>query len=144
MVEICPVVDAGLLRWCSAEDLWFPRVEVGVEVDDGDGAVGAVDAAEEGEGYGVVAAEGDDPGECAAFECWTGHLSVSHGLAGEEGVVAFFYLLESVGVIVAAGRGVSAGFMLEGEEGEYDVTGMSPQSSTVAQLLKGLASRGTL
>jgi hypothetical protein len=31
-----------------------------------------------------------------------------------------------------------------GRWGSYEVTGMSPQSSTVAQLLKGLVSRGTL
>ena len=33
-----------------------------VEVDHGDGTVGAVDGAQEREGDGVVAAEGDDAG----------------------------------------------------------------------------------
>ena len=60
VVEICAVVDGSLFGGGAAEDFGAPGVEVRVEVDDADGAVGFVDGAEEGEGYGVVASEGDD------------------------------------------------------------------------------------
>lgn len=60
--------------------------------------------------------------------------------------MAFFDLLDCVGIVIA---GYMSGFFCSSSllvwEGEtYDVTGMSPQSITVAQLLKGLASMGTL
>ncbi len=55
VVEVGAVVDGGLFTWGAAEHAGFPGVEVGVEVDYGDGAVGFVDGAEEGEGDGVVA-----------------------------------------------------------------------------------------
>ena len=43
MVEVGAVVDGGLVGGGAAEDFGAPGVKVGVEVDDGDGAVGAVD-----------------------------------------------------------------------------------------------------
>ena len=67
MVEICAVVDGGLFGGCATEDFGAPGVEVGVEVDDADGAVGFVDGAEEREGDGVVTSEGDDAWEGFAF-----------------------------------------------------------------------------
>ena len=54
-VEVRAVVYGCLLGGGAAKDLGLPGVEVRVEVDDGDGAVGFVDGAEEGQGYGVVA-----------------------------------------------------------------------------------------
>jgi hypothetical protein len=51
--------------------------------------------------------------------------------------------LDCIGVVVAKRNRVRAGFLLIGRL-TYDVTGMSPQSRTVAQLLNGLASSGTL
>ena len=45
MVEVGAVVHAGDLGGRAAEDFGLPCVEVRVEVDDADGAVGAVDAA---------------------------------------------------------------------------------------------------
>lgn len=44
--EVGAVIDTGLFGGGTAEDFWFPGIEVGVEVDDGDGTVFAVDAAE--------------------------------------------------------------------------------------------------
>lgn len=65
--------------------------------------------------------------------------------------MAFFNLLKGIGIVVSV---LSAGFSYKAgrskltdakyEISTYDVTGISPQSMTVAQLLKGLASSGTL
>ena len=77
-------------------------------MDDGDGAVGAVDAAQEGERDRVVAAEGDDAWEGAAGFAGAGEVRVCAGGAGEEGVVALFDLLDGVGVVVAGGLLVSS------------------------------------
>lgn len=72
-----------------------------VEVDDADGAVGAVDAPEQGKSDGVVAAEGDDAGE--GFALFGGALlvGVGVGLPHEEGVVTFFDLSDGVRVVVS-------------------------------------------
>ena len=72
-----------------------------VEVDDADGAVGAVDAPEEGERDGVVAAEGDDAGEGFAVFGGAGLVGVGGGFAGQEGVVAFFDLFDGVRVVIS-------------------------------------------
>lgn len=82
VVEICAVVYAGLVGGGAAEDFGFPGVEVGVEMDDADGTVGFCDGAEEGEGYGVVAAEGDDAGEGAAGFCGAGGVGGSERGSG--------------------------------------------------------------
>jgi hypothetical protein len=71
-----------------------------VEVDDGDGAVGAGDAAEEREGDGVVAAEGDDAGEGLALEGWALPVGVGRGRPAQDAVVAVLDLLDGVGVVV--------------------------------------------
>lgn len=67
------------------------------------------------------------------------------GCAHEEAVVTFFDLLDCVGIVVAGDMSVlGSSSVVVWEVETYDVTGISPQSITVAQLLKGLASRGTL
>ena len=48
VIVVCAVVDAGLFAGCAAEHLGLPRVEMGIEVDHGDGAVGSVDGSEQG------------------------------------------------------------------------------------------------
>lgn len=68
--------------------------------------------------------------------------------------MALFDLLDCVGVVVAGVCWVSLAFglfffpmmMMMGGKGSeaYDVTGISPQSRTLAQLLKGFVSSGTL
>ena len=55
-VEVGAMVDGGLLGGSATEDFWLPGVEMGVEMDDRNRTVGFVDAAEEGERDGVVAA----------------------------------------------------------------------------------------
>ena len=99
--EVGSVVDGGLVGWCAAEDAGFPGVEVGVKVDYGDGTVGGVHAAEDGEDDGVVAAEGDDArqGFMAFGGAWG--MRVCEGGAGEEGVVAALDLGYGVFVVVA-------------------------------------------
>ena len=72
-----------------------------IEVDNRDGAVGAVDGAQEGEGYGVIAAEGDDSGKCLAVLRGTFLFGVCGRGAGEDAVVTFFDLVEGPGVIVS-------------------------------------------
>ena len=101
VVEVRAVVDGGLGRRGPAEDFGPPGVEVRVEVDDADGAVGFVDGAEEGQRDGVVAAEGDDAGE-GLFVLRRAHLFCVGGRCShEETVVTFFNLLDCIGVIVA-------------------------------------------
>ena len=59
--------------------------------------------------------------------------------------MTFFDLLDCVGIVVAGDMSVlGSSSVVVWEVETYDVTGISPQSITVAQLLKGLASRGTL
>ena len=145
VVEVRAVVYRGLKGRGSAEDFGLPGVEVGVKMYDADGTVGFVDGAEEGKRDGVVATEGDDAGKGlfvlgrALLFCICGRC------AHEETVVTFFDLLDCVGIIVAGDVLVlDISGVIAWERGTYDVTGISPQSNTVAQLLKGLASRGTL
>ena len=114
VVEVRAVVDGGLLAGRAAKYLRLPRVEVRVKVDDGDGAVGSVDAAQEREGDGVVAPEGDDSREGLAVLGDAGFGGGGVGLAHEEAVVAVFDLLDRVGVIVA---GIEK---INGEVGEAD------------------------
>ena len=56
--------------------------------------------------------------------------------------MAFFDLLDCIGVVIS--EKPSEPLLMRMSYETYDVTGISPQSRTVAQLLKGLASRGTL
>ena len=101
-VEVRAVVDGGLLGRGAAEHLGPPGVEVAVEVDDADGAVGFVDAAEEGERDGVVAAEGDEAGEGFSLEGEALFVSVGVRRAHEQAVVAVFDLLDCIGIVVAS------------------------------------------
>ena len=145
MVEVRAVVDRCLRGRCSAEDFGLPGVEVGVEVDDADGPVGFGDGAEEGQCDGVVSAEGYDAGEGLFVFGGADLVRVRGRGAHEEAVVPFFDLLDCVSIVVAGmcqliGSTLCGDWSME----TYDVTGTSPQSSTVAQLLNGLASRGTL
>ena len=70
-------------------------------MDDRDGAIGAVDGSQEGEGDGVVAAEGDDSGQGLAEEGGALLVRVGSWLSREDAVVAFFDLVEGVGVVVS-------------------------------------------
>jgi hypothetical protein len=107
-VEVGAVVDGGLLGRRATEDLGLPGVEVGVEMDDADGAVGAVDTAEKWESDCVVTAQGDEARQGAARLGHTGLGGGREGLASEESVVALFNLLQRVGVVVGGDWDVAA------------------------------------
>ena len=145
MVEVRPVVHRGLRGRGSAEDFGPPGVEVGVEVDDADGSVGVGEGAVEGQRDGVVSAKGYDAGEGLFIFGGADLVRVRGRCAHEEAVVPVFDLLDCVGIVVAGMCQLTVS-IYAGDRGieTYDVTGTSPQSSTVAQLLNGLASRGTL
>ena len=101
VVEVGAVVDAGLFGGGAAEDFGSPGVQVGVEVDDCDWAVGFVHAAEERKGDGVVTTKGDDTRKGLALGRWAWVEGVGRWLAHEDAVVAFFDLLDGKGVVVA-------------------------------------------
>ena len=101
VVEVRSMIDGCLLGRCAAENFGPPGVKVRVEVDDADGAVSASDGAEEWERDGVVATEGDDAWKSFAFLCGPNLFGVGHRIAHEESIMAFFDLLDSVGVVVA-------------------------------------------
>ncbi len=58
--------------------------------------------------------------------------------------MSFLDLVDGVGVIVSATTVRTAAPTTTIDGRAYEVTGMSPQSSTFAQLSNGFASRGTL
>jgi len=142
MPEIGSMIYSGLLGGRAPKDFRSPGVEVGIEVDYADGTVGFVHRAEEGQCDCVVAAECYEAGECFLFKGGADFCCVCHGGTHEEGVVTFFDLLYGVCIVVSVRLSVLLNVC--GMRGTYEVTGISPQSRTVAQLLKGLASRGTL
>lgn len=112
-----------------------------VEVNHRDGPIGAVDGPQKRQGDGMVSAKGDDTGQSPPLGCRASFISVCGGGSGQDLEMAFLDLLEGPCVVVAWSR--SATF-LHGWLGTHDVTGISPQSRTVAQLLKGLVLSGTL
>ena len=102
VVEIGAVIDGGLLGRGTAEDFRSPGVEVRVEVNNANGSVCFVDRAEEGQGDGVVAAEGDDAWECFLSVGGAGEGGGGHGYSHQEGIVAIFDLLDCIGIVVTA------------------------------------------
>lgn len=123
--EVRPVVDTRHFGGRPAEHLGLPGVEVGVEVDDADGAVGAVHASQEREGDGVVASEGDDSRECLSILARPFLFRVRSRRAAQDGIVAFLNLFEGVGVVVGGDGDVAAvdhrGPAVEGVRLERDV-----------------------
>lgn len=99
-VEVRAVVDGRLLGRCTPKDLGLPCVQVRVEVDHADWAVCFVDAAQQGEGDGVVAAQSDDSRECLAGFANAGLFGRRVWRACQERVVTFLDLLQGVVVIV--------------------------------------------
>lgn len=72
-----------------------------VEVNNADGTVGAVHATEEGQGDGVVTAEGDDTWQGLAVLGRSSCVGVGVGSSGEESIVTFLDLLECPGVVIS-------------------------------------------
>lgn len=117
-----------------------------VEVDHRDGSICAVDGSQQREGDGVVTAQRDDTGKCLALLRGAELVGVGGGGTREDAVMTLLDLVKSPSVVVPEVSSlIIQGIQSTLELGRtYEVTGISPQSSTVAQLSKGLVSRGTL
>ena len=104
MIEVCPVIDAGLFAWCTTEHLRPPCVEMRIEVDYSNWTVSAVHTAEKWQGDRMVAAECNDTWKSFAFlrNAWL--FCIRGWISHEDGVVALFDLVESPSVIVACDR----------------------------------------
>lgn len=113
---------------------------MGVKVDDSDRSVGLVHATQKWQSDGVVASKRDDTRQCLTVLGDTCCLSISCWLSHEDAVVPMLDLFNGPSIVVA----ILGQQRLWTGSFTYDVTGMSPQSMTVAQLLKGFAARGTL
>lgn len=96
----------------------------------------------------MVAAKGDDSREGFAVLGRPFLVRVCGGGAGEDGVVSFFDLVEGPCVIISSHHQLDRHFSSHQKSGlerrTYEVTGISPQSNTVAQLLNGFVANGTL
>lgn len=92
----------------------------------------------------MIASESDDSWQRLALLRWTRFLSVGGWVAHKNAVVAFFNLVNSPGVVVSALQSAPKAHSYSVGLETHEVTGISPQSSTVAQLLNGFASSGTL
>lgn len=108
MEEVRAVVDRSLLTGCSTEDFGFPGVQVGVEVDDCDGTVGAVHAPEQGKRDGVVSSEGDHTWKGLAVLGDTWFLGSGCWISHQDAVVALFDLVKGPGVVVGGHWDVTA------------------------------------
>lgn len=98
-------------------------VQVTVKVDDGDGSVSSVDRLQKGRRDGVITAKCDHMGQGFGLDRRTPLVRICCRGARED--VRPSSICPRTKVLL------------------YDMTGMSPQSSTVAQLLKGLVLKGT-
>lgn len=105
----------------------------------------------------MVTTEGDHTGQSLALLRRANLVRVGGRVAGKDTVVALLDLVKSPGVVVPLRQPKhasvhtsfdqkvrTASFPSRNMANTYEVTGMSPQSNTVAQLLKGFVSRGTL
>lgn len=90
----------------------------------------------------MIASERDNPWQRLSGRGGTFLLSVCCRGAGENAVMTLFDLANCIRVVVS--RMDKTSLSPAQAPQTYEVTGISPQSKTVAQLLKGLASRGTL
>jgi len=91
----------------------------------------------------VVTTKGDDSRKGLAILCWTFLFGIGRWGSGQDCIVAFFDLVKRPGVVVSVRPTIS--FVgCERWKQTHEVTGISPQSRTVAQLLKGFVSSGTL
>lgn len=76
-------------------------------MDDRHRPIRPVDTPQQGEGDGVVTAEGDDARKCLASLGKTLLVGIGEGLAHQDAVVAFLDLLDGPGVVVSVVRQLS-------------------------------------
>lgn len=101
VVEIRAVVDGRLRAGRPAEHLGLPRVQVRVEVHHRHRPVRPPHAAQQRQRDGVVAAQRDQPRQRAPRGREAARARRRGRRARQQRVVAFFDLLDGVGVVVA-------------------------------------------
>lgn len=106
--RLLTVVDRRNFARGTTEDLWLPRVEVTVEMDDSHRSVRAVHAAKQRQSDGVIAAHGDHTRESLIFLRKSRLISVSGRVAHEDAVVAFLDLVDCPLRIVGSNRNIAA------------------------------------
>ena len=115
-----------------------------VKVDDSNRSIGSGYTSEKWESDSVVTTQCDNSGQCLTLFGWTLLTCIGCRYTFQDAVVALFNLLNGVGVVVPMRLSVALSEFRKINCRTYEVTGISPQSNTVAQLLKGFASSGTL
>jgi hypothetical protein len=112
-------------------------------MDYADGTVVTVYRAEERKGDGVVTAKGDKTRQCLSVLCWSLLFRICGWLPGEEGVVAFFDLMEGPCVVVSVRQVVRAqqkieksrkGVQREDIRSDRNITTVQNSSPTVKRI----------
>lgn len=88
-------------QWRSARGDIGEALQMAVKVDDSDGAIGLVHAAQQRQSDGVVTTHGNDTRKGLSLLRWAKLLAIVCGLAHEDGVVTLFNLLDSPLVVIA-------------------------------------------
>ena len=99
-----------------------------VKMNDLNRTIGAIDAAEQRQGNGVVTTQSDDTWQSLALQGWSLCVSIGSWLPRQQLVVSFIDLFESIGIVVSGKLSVAG----KNFSRTYDVTGISPQSIMVA------------
>lgn len=113
-----------------------------VEVDHSNRAVRTVNGSKQRKRDGMVATESDDPRQSLSLLGWSNFGGICDWCSRENVVVTLLDLSECELIVVTVIVNMVPSPTRPRET--YDVTGISPQSRTVAQLLNGLVARGTL
>lgn len=115
-----------------------------IEVDHCNWAICTIHGSEQWESDSVITTKSNQTRQSLALLGWTDSFGIRFGRSGEQRVMPFFDLFQGIGVIITVAGIEPLAFPMECKLKTHEVTGISPQSTTVAQELKGLASRGTL
>ena len=121
-------------------------IQVAVKVNDGDGSISPINGSKQGKSDGVVAAESNDARKGLALFRRSSLIGIGGRTPGEDVEMTFFNLVQSPSVVISSiSRSAPqhhTGNRLWSKT--HEVTGISPQSRTVAQLLNGFVFKGTL
>ena len=77
-------------------------------MDHRDWTVGAVNRPEKRQSDCVITSEGNDSGQSLSILCWTFLFRIRRWSAAQDGVVSFFNLVKSPGIVIPARQSVSA------------------------------------
>lgn len=128
----------------SDSSMWGSDSQMAVEMDYADRSIGFVYAPQQRQRDSVVSAKRDDSRQRLPMLGRAQLVCVGGRLAHQDAVVAFFDLLDSIRIVIPDRELARCTYHRLGRPSPYEVTGISPQSRTVAQLLNGFASSGTL